>query len=84
MIKFLRSTTQYPGGYSFSKYFGCTGWRLAVIAVHEDHILDKKIGELFEDKKDVLHDRYDSIHLYPEQIKFIDRMVVDSRLVTWR
>ena len=29
------------GVYSYSKYFGCTGWRLGVIAVHEDNIYDK-------------------------------------------
>ena len=27
--------------YSFSKYFGATGWRNAVIALHEDNIYDK-------------------------------------------
>ena len=69
------------GVYSFSKYFGCTGWRLGVIAVHEDNIFDKKIGELTEDKKKTLHNRYRSIHLHPKQIKFIDRMVADSRMV---
>jgi len=26
------------GVYSYSKYFGCTGWRLGVIAVHEDNL----------------------------------------------
>ncbi len=32
-------------------------------------------------KKQALHDRYKSIHLHPEQLKFIDRMVADSRMV---
>ncbi|MBD9499088.1 aminotransferase class I/II-fold pyridoxal phosphate-dependent enzyme, partial [Ensifer sp. ENS01] len=31
------------GVYSYSKYFGCTGWRLGVIAVAEDNIFDEKI-----------------------------------------
>ncbi len=30
------------GVYSFSKYFGCTGWRLGVIAVNQDNIFDEK------------------------------------------
>ena len=34
------------GVYSYSKYFGCTGWRLGVIAVHEDNIYDRMIAEL--------------------------------------
>ena len=27
--------------YSFSKYFGATGWRLGVVATHEDNVLDR-------------------------------------------
>jgi len=34
------------GVYSYSKYVGCTGWRLGVIAVHEDNIFDKMIAKL--------------------------------------
>ena len=33
------------GVYSYSKYFGCTGWRLGVIAVHEDNLFDKLIAQ---------------------------------------
>ncbi len=69
------------GVYSFSKYFGCTGWRIGVIALHEKNIYDKLIWELPENKKSALHKRYHSIHLHPEQLKFIDRMVADSRSV---
>jgi aspartate 4-decarboxylase len=69
------------GVYSFSKYFGCTGWRLGVITVHQENIYDKMLAQLPEDKKQALHERYHSIHLHPEQLKFIDRMVADSRMV---
>ena len=69
------------GVYSFSKYFGCTGWRLGVIALHEKNIYDRMIKELPESKKKALHKRYQSIHLHPEKLKFIDRMVADSRMV---
>ena len=31
------------GVYSFSKYFGCTGWRLGVVAVAQDNIFDRMI-----------------------------------------
>lgn len=37
--------------YSFSKYFGATGWRLAVVALHEDNIYDRMIADLPDDKK---------------------------------
>ncbi|OHT00057.1 aspartate decarboxylase AsdA [Tritrichomonas foetus] len=71
--------------YSFSKYFGATGWRLAVIALHEKNVFDKIIGEINNngDKNlnSILHDRYSSISLEPEKVKFIDRLVADSRQV---
>jgi aspartate 4-decarboxylase len=67
--------------YSFSKYFGCTGWRLGTIAIHQDNIFDKKIANLSPALKKELHDRYSSLTLEPEKIKFIDRLVADSRQV---
>jgi aspartate 4-decarboxylase len=69
------------GVYSFSKYFGATGWRLGVVALHENNIYDKKIAALPEDKKRLLAERYGTITVTPERLKFIDRMVADSRLV---
>lgn len=69
------------GVYSFSKYFGCTGWRLGVIALHEKNIYDQKIKALPDSKKKALHKRYASITLNPGKLKFIDRMVADSRSV---
>ena len=37
------------GVYSYSKYFGCTGWRLGVIALHEDNLFDELIAKHPED-----------------------------------
>ncbi|UWY26934.1 aspartate 4-decarboxylase [Flavobacterium sp. TR2] len=67
--------------YSFSKYFGCTGWRLGTIAIHQDNIFDKKIAHLSPALKKELHERYSTLTLEPEKIKFIDRLVADSRQV---
>ena len=67
--------------YSFSKYFGATGWRTAVIALHEDNIYDKMIARLSEEQKSILNKRYSSLSLQPEKMKFIDRMVADSRQI---
>lgn len=67
--------------YSFSKYFGATGWRLAVIALHEENIYDKTISKLPANKKRTLNRRYGSLTPEPENMKFIDRMVADSRQV---
>ena len=67
--------------YSFSKYFGCTGWRLGVIATHEKNILDQQIAALPASAKAALRRRYGSITLEPDKLKFIDRLVADSRCV---
>ena len=67
--------------YSFSKYFGATGWRLAVIALHENNIYDKMIAGLSRKRKADLNKRYGSLSINPESLKFIDRMVADSRQV---
>lgn len=67
--------------YSFSKYFGATGWRDAVIALHENNIFDKMIAALPKHNKNALNERYSSLTLQPEKMKFIDRMVADSRQI---
>src|SRR6185312_7087796 len=67
------------GVYSYSKYFGCTGWRLGVIAIHEDSIFDKMIAKLPDADVKALDKRYGPITLEPRKLKFIDRIVADSR-----
>src|SRR4249920_2078550 len=67
------------GVYSYSKYFGCTGWRLGVIAIHEDNIFDKMIAKLPDQHVKALDKRYGPITLEPRKFKFIDRIVADSR-----
>ncbi|MTK12450.1 MAG: aspartate 4-decarboxylase [Clostridiaceae bacterium] len=69
------------GVYSFSKYFGVTGWRLGTIALYEHNVFDKLLKELPEDKKKELKQRYGDLSTNPEQIPFIDRIVADSRQV---
>src|SRR6478672_4999916 len=67
------------GVYSYSKYFGCTGWRLGVIAIHEDNIFDEMIAKLPEPTKKLLDKRYGGLTLEPRKFAFIDRIVADSR-----
>jgi aspartate 4-decarboxylase len=67
------------GVYSYSKYVGCTGWRLGVIAVHEDNIFDQMISKLPDADLKALDKRYGALTLEPRKIKFIDRIVADSR-----
>lgn len=69
------------GVYSFSKYFGVTGWRLGTIALYEDNVFDKHLKELDCDKKERAARRYAALSTTPETIPFIDRIVADSRQV---
>jgi len=67
------------GVYSYSKYVGATGWRLGIIAVHEDNIFDRMIAKLPATDLTALDKRYGALTLEPRKIKFIDRIVADSR-----
>src|SRR6185503_2170619 len=67
------------GVYSYSKYFGCTGWRLGTILIHEDNIFDKMIAKLPDAAVKALDKRYGPLTLEPRKLKLIDRIVADSR-----
>jgi len=67
------------GVYSYSKYFGATGWRLGVIAVHQENLFDRMIAKLPDADLKALDKRYGPLTLEPRKIKFIDRIVADSR-----
>lgn len=67
--------------YSFSKYFGSTGWRLGVVATHQSNVLDRALEALPEAEKQELDKRYASLTPDVRGLKFIDRLVADSRTV---
>jgi aspartate 4-decarboxylase len=67
--------------YSFSKYFGATGWRLGVVAIHENNVLDRRLRSMPDAELEELDRRYESISTKTADIPFIDRMVADSRQV---
>jgi aspartate 4-decarboxylase len=69
------------GVYSFSKYFGATGWRLGTIALYEDNVFDKLLKDLPADRKERAKRRYAALSTNPEEIPFIERIVADSRQV---
>lgn len=66
------------GVYSFSKYFGVTGWRLGLICMHDNNVIDKKLLKNLSEKN---NSRYSIVNTQPKKIKFIDRLLIDSRLV---
>jgi len=67
--------------YSFSKFFGATGWRLGAIAVHADNVFDATLEGLPEPVKRELDTRYATLTTAPRKLVFIDRLVADSRAV---
>ncbi|MFE4615493.1 bifunctional aspartate transaminase/aspartate 4-decarboxylase [Streptomyces sp. NPDC056747] len=67
--------------YSYSKHYGCTGHRLGVIGLADDNVIDEMIANLPQPEKDRLSKRYGTLTLEPEKIRFIDRLVADSRQV---
>ncbi|GAA2943823.1 bifunctional aspartate transaminase/aspartate 4-decarboxylase [Streptomyces enissocaesilis] len=67
--------------YSYSKHYGATGWRLGVIGLHDDNVVDEMIARLPQETKDRLDKRYGTLSLEPGKIRFIDRLVADSRQV---
>jgi aspartate 4-decarboxylase len=69
------------GVYSFSKHFGATGWRLGVVALHEDNALDARIAALPEAERARVDARYASLALEPRRLKLIERIAADSRQV---
>ncbi|WP_238413653.1 aspartate 4-decarboxylase [Alicyclobacillus sp. TC] len=69
------------GVYSLSKYFGVTGWRLGVIAIHPDHVLNDKLGDLPDQIQEELANRYRSLTQHPEKLSVMERLVADSREV---
>lgn len=69
------------GVYSYSKYFGVTGWRLGTIALYEHNVFDKLLKEQDQDKKERARRRYSGMSTDPDKIPFIDRIVADSRQV---
>ncbi|MGW4380159.1 bifunctional aspartate transaminase/aspartate 4-decarboxylase [Kitasatospora sp. NPDC004531] len=67
--------------YSYSKHYGCTGHRLGIIGLHHDNVIDDALAALPQTELDRLAARYGSLSLDPAGIRFIDRLVADSRQV---
>ena len=65
--------------YSFSKYYGATGWRLGTICLNRDNIFNDKLKALSGDEVEALNGRYSTLTRTPEQLSFMDRLVADSR-----
>ncbi|RDY27562.1 aspartate 4-decarboxylase [Romboutsia weinsteinii] len=69
------------GSYSYSKYFGVTGWRLGTLALHENNVFDTLIEQLPYSIKKRTNKRYADMDTSPSKVPFINRIVADSRQV---
>ncbi|MFH1981866.1 MAG: bifunctional aspartate transaminase/aspartate 4-decarboxylase [Pseudomonadota bacterium] len=69
------------GVYSFSKYFGVTGWRLGAVMVHENCVVDRIIARLPTRDQARLDLRYRLTSTDPKTIPFYERLEMDSRQV---
>jgi aspartate 4-decarboxylase len=67
--------------YSFSKFWGATGLRLGVVALHESNALDARLAGATGALLASARARYGAIATAPERLKLIDRMVADSRAI---
>ena len=67
--------------WSFSKFWGTTGWRLGAVGLHRDNAIDARLAALPDAAKAEARARYGAVTTSPERLPFIDRMVADSRAV---
>ena len=67
--------------YSFSKLYGVTGWRIGLIAMNEDNIMDELLAKLSEEDKEFLYSEYSIVTENPEEFPFVERVTADSRSI---
>ncbi len=67
---------------SLSKYYGVTGWRLGLIFINKNNIINELLRELPKKYKKILKYRYSFITNKENSFSFTERIVADSRQVT--
>jgi aspartate 4-decarboxylase len=72
---------QTIGVHSFSKHMGATGERLAIIAMHEDHVVEELLRQQPPGRRSFRAERYRTVTDDLDHFAFVDRVVADSREV---
>ena len=67
--------------YSFSKLYGATGWRIGMIAMNKNNVVDRRISELPDQDKQALASDYAIVSSDPASMPFIERLCADSRSI---
>lgn len=70
---------QAVGICSYDAYFGAAAWQLGLLAIHEDHLLDRRIADLPTADRQELERRYAGYCPEPRWLPFVDRLVADRR-----
>lgn len=69
------------GLYSFSKYFGASGWKLGTLMLPKENIIDEMISGFSQEKKERIDFRYKDAYRESRELDFMDRLMLDSRLL---
>ncbi|MBN2676125.1 MAG: bifunctional aspartate transaminase/aspartate 4-decarboxylase [Alphaproteobacteria bacterium] len=65
--------------YSYSKYQGLAGWRLGVVLIHEDNVMEELTDKLPTHQREAIKMRYTKTEDGKRCPKVIDRLLADSR-----
>lgn len=68
--------------YSFSKYFGAPGWKLGMIMMSKDNVIDRIIEGSPPEKKAILNKRYQTKQDSSQELSFMERLIIESRLLS--
>jgi aspartate 4-decarboxylase len=71
---------QTVGVCSYDAYFGAAAWQLGLLAIHDDHLLDRRIADLPEADRQELERRYAGLCPEPRRLPFVERLVADRRV----
>lgn len=67
--------------YSYSKLYGATGWRIGMMAMNDDNVVDRLIAGLSDKDKAELANEYAIVTPEPDEMPFIERLCADSRSI---
>jgi aspartate 4-decarboxylase len=80
-------TTRLPrntfGVFSYSKFFGATGWRLGLVSMAQDHVADCLLASAPARQRADAAARYRSLGSDPAGLPFLERLVAQSRGVAF-
>lgn len=74
-----RLPAQTIGVFSFSKFFGATGWRLGLVSLAAGHVADRVLATLPAARRAALARRYRPLAADPGSLDFFQRLTAETR-----